>query len=605
MTLGENLIYQRKKQGLSQEELAGKTQVTVRTIQRIEKGDVNPHLQTVKLLAAALSVEVEDLMPIDNPREETIQAKWLLLIHATPLLGLFIPFLNVLLPLFLWIHKREDHPLYYRHGAQVINFQITVLLLYLASFAALLTWEGYGFVFFITVIPLCIAITFANIIYALRSRKCFYPAIPFLGSGRKKTLKTILLAGFALTTQSLPAQGQALAGHWDANHRAGTIERLDGIRRSKAIERLDGSRITAAELTRQIKELAEAGGVTGLAVAVFNEATPVYQETFGYRDAPRGLHLEVGSNMYGASLSKAVFAVLVMKLIEEGVIDLDTPLESYLPKKIHEYTPQTKWHDDYSDLEGDTVYPAITARMCLAHTSGFPNWRWFEPDQKLRVHGTPGEEYRYSGEGLVYLQVVLEKITGQPLEELAREHIFKPLGMSDTAYLWKEPFARNYAVGHRADGTAYKKDTDNEPRSASTLETTPADYTRFLEGVLKREILQPESWGRLFSRQIRIRSVKQFGEGAREQTDRYDGIGLGYAMGWGYLETPHGPGLFKEGHGNGFQHYTIVFPRAGKGMMILANSDNAEGIFRDLLHLALKDTYTPWRWEGYIPFYDR
>ena len=592
MTLGENLIYQRKKQGLSQEELAGKTQVTVRTIQRIEKGEVNPHLQTVKLLAAALSVEVEDLMPISNPREETIQAKWLLLIHATPLLGLFIPFLNVLLPLFLWIHKREDHPLYYRHGAQVINFQITVLLLYLASFAALLTWEGYGFVFFITVIPLCIAITFANIIYALRSRKCFYPAIPFLNS-RKKSLKTLLLAGFALATQAVLAQDQARTGQRDANRRAGTIERLDG------------SHIAAADLTRQVKALAEAGGVTGLAVSVFNGATPVYQETFGYRDAPRGLFLEPGSNMYGASLSKAVFGVLVMKLVEEGVIDLDTPLESYLPKKIHEYPPQTKWHDDYSDLKGDTVYPAITARMCLAHTSGFPNWRWFEPDQKLRVHGTPGEQYRYSGEGLVYLQVVLEKITGQPLEELARDRIFIPLGMSDTAYLWKESFARNYAVGHRADGTAYKKDTDNEPRSASTLETTAADYTRFLEGVLKQEILQPASWERLFSRQIRIRSTKQFGEGARQPTDRYDDIGLGYAMGWGYLETPYGPGLFKEGNGNGFQHYSIVFPQAGKGIMILSNSDNAEGIFRDLLHIALKDTYTPWEWEGYIPHYER
>lgn len=592
MTLGENLIYQRKKQGLSQEELAGKTQVTVRTIQRIEKGDVNPHLQTVKLLAAALSVEVEDLMPIDNPREETIQAKWLLLIHATPLLGLFIPFLNVLLPLFLWIHKREDHPLYYRHGAKVINFQITVLLLYLASFAALLTWEGYGFVFFITVIPLCIAITFANIIYALRSRKCFYPAIPFLSS-RANNLKTMLLAGFALASQIVSAQEQARTGQPNDLLPPGTVERLDG------------SHIAPAELTRQIEELAKAGGVTGLAVSIFNEGNPVYQETFGYRDAPRGLELEAGSNMYGASLSKAVFAVLVMKLVEEGVIDLDTPLESYLPKKIHEYAPQTKWHDDYSDLEGNTVYPAITARMCLAHTSGFPNWRWFEPDQKLRVHGTPGERYLYSGEGLVYLQVVLEKITGQPLEELARDRIFIPLGMSDTAYLWKPAFTGNYAVGHRSDGTAYQKDTDNEPRSASTLETTPADYTRFLEGVLKREILQPESWERLFSRQIRIRSTKQFGEGARQETDRYDGIGLGYAMGWGYLETPHGPGLFKEGHGNGFQHYSIVFPEAGKGIVILSNSDNAEGIFKGLLEIALKDTYTPWEWEGYIPYDQR
>uniref|UniRef100_UPI003D32B496 serine hydrolase n=1 Tax=Robiginitalea biformata TaxID=252307 RepID=UPI003D32B496 len=80
------------------------------------------------------------------------------------------------------------------------------------------------------------------------------------------------------------------------------------------------------------------------------------------------------------------------------------------------------------------------------------NRRWNEPDQKLRDLGTSGEVYRKSGEGQVYLQEVLEKITGQPLEELAREEIFKPLGMSDTAYIRKEPFARNNAVRHRADG---------------------------------------------------------------------------------------------------------------------------------------------------------
>ncbi|MBC2839808.1 serine hydrolase [Robiginitalea sp. SC105] len=600
MTLAENLIYQRKKQGLSQEELAGKTQVTVRTIQRIEKGDVNPHLQTVKLLAAALSVQVEDLLPIDNPREETIQAKWLLLIHATPLLGLFIPFLNVLLPLFLWIHKREDHPLYYRHGVKVINFHITVLLLYVVSFAALLTWEGYGFVFFIALIPICVIITFANIIYALKSRKCFYPAIPFLRSGGKDTLKTVLLAGIILASHGLAAQPGTGPGQ------PGTgLGQPDPSGPLDAIERLDGSRITPAELTRKIEEMAHRGNVTGLAVAIFNESTPVYQETFGYRDASRSLPLESGSNMYGASLSKAVFAVLVMKLVEEGVLDLDTPLESYLPKKIYEYTPETKWHDDYSDLEGDTLYPAITARMCLAHTSGFPNWRWFEPDQKLRVHGTPGEAYRYSGEGLVYLQVVLEKITGQGVEQLAQDRIFEPLGMNETSYRWQLRFAENYAVGHRKDGSPYKKDTDNEPRSASTLESTAGDYARFLEGVLQRKILKPGSWERLFSRQIRIRSVKQFGEGSRQHTNRYDPIGLGYALGWGYLESPQGPGLFKEGHGDGFQHYSIVFPESGKGIMIMANSDNAEGIFRDLLELALKDTYTPWDWEGYIPYYER
>ena len=124
-SIAKNLVYQRKLKGYSQEELSDKTQVTIRTIQRIEKGEVSPHLQTIKLLATALEIEVGDLLPLEDPREETIQKKWLLLLHATPVLGLVIPLCNVLFPLFLWIHKREDHPLYEKHGRAIVNFQIT------------------------------------------------------------------------------------------------------------------------------------------------------------------------------------------------------------------------------------------------------------------------------------------------------------------------------------------------------------------------------------------------------------------------------------------------------------------------------------------------
>ncbi len=112
----------------------------------------------------------------------------------------------------------------------------------------------------------------------------------------------------------------------------------------------------------------------GTAKAVFDDNKTVYQKTFGYKDFPNKLSLTDSTNIYGASLSKAVFSVLVMDLVEDGVINLDTPLESYLPKKIHEYETQTRWHDNFSALKEDSLYHKITARMCLAHTSGFANW---------------------------------------------------------------------------------------------------------------------------------------------------------------------------------------------------------------------------------------
>lgn len=581
-SVAKNLIYQRKLKGYSQEELSEKASVTVRTIQRIEKGEVNPHLQTIKLLATGLDVEVEDLIVLENPKEESIQKKWLLLIHGTPILGLAIPLCNVLFPLFLWIHKREDNAIYERHGRAVINFQITMTILFVLAFIALFTIEGYGFFFFIAVIPFTMLVSVINLISAINSGKCFYPlAIPFLRKGRSA-------AGSLLLLPALVFSG-SLAGGCQT-------PAVNGI------TRLDGSTITADSLDRKLKQLMHSAGVHGLAVTVFNDNRIAYERTFGYRDFPNRLPLNDTTNIYGASLSKAVFAVLVMKLVEEGVIDLDTPLESYLPKKIYEYEPQTRWHDDYTALRSDSLYHRITARMCLDHTSGFPNWRGMEPGSQLRVKQEPGSRYLYSGEGMVYLQVVLEKLLGRGLVSLADEKIFVPLGMTRSSFEWQAAFEKEFAYGHQPDGASMPKDKDNEARGPSTLETTAVDMGKFLQAVLQQQLLSESSWREMFTPQIRIRSMRQFGPLSEKDTTLNDKIQLSYGFGWGLLQTPHGVGAFKEGHGSGFVHYFILFPEAGKGVMIMSNSENGEGIFKELLEVAVMDTFTPWEWEQYIPY---
>jgi D-alanyl-D-alanine-carboxypeptidase/D-alanyl-D-alanine-endopeptidase len=367
------------------------------------------------------------------------------------------------------------------------------------------------------------------------------------------------------------------------------------------IVRLDSTGIAPITLTDSIAALAKAASVQGLSVTIFNDAKTVYSHAFGYADLPADRPLRTSTEIYGASLSKAVFAVLVMKLVERGVIDLDTPLQSYVEQPLWQNQAET-WHQDLSDLRDDPRYRRITARMCLSHTTGFPNWRWFEPDQKLHIHFEPGTRYSYSGEGMTFLQVVLEKITGKPLERMMQEEIFGPYGMTTSSYTWQPRFERNYAVGHRADGTTYPKDKDNAARSASTLETTPDDYARFMEAVLRGDGLGPASWKEMFSPQIRIRSRTQFGPGAQEESDAYDAIELSYGLGWGLFRTPYGWGAFKEGHGDGFQHYSIVFPERRLGVLLMSNSDNAESIFGQLLSLTIADRSTPLDWEGYVPF---
>ncbi|HJZ10813.1 MAG TPA: serine hydrolase domain-containing protein, partial [Acidobacteriota bacterium] len=167
---------------------------------------------------------------------------------------------------------------------------------------------------------------------------------------------------------------------------------------------------------------------------------------------------------------------------------------------------------------------------------------------------------------------------------------------------WQDRFEKNYCYGHNEKGEVFEKDKDNSARAASTLETTPEDYARFIEAVLNGKGLKPASYQEMFRPQIRIRSKQQFGPLSREETAANDKIQLSYGLGWGILQTPYGYGAFKEGHGDGFEHYSILFPEKGLGIVIMTNSANGESVFKELLETAIADKYLPWEWQNYIPY---
>lgn len=180
-SLKDNLVYQRKLQGLTQEDLSEKSSVGVRTIQRIEKGETQPHLQTVKLLAVGLDVRIEDLLPIDNPNQEKIQKKWMLLLHGIPFLGLIIPLGNMLFPLFLWIHKSDDNGVYEKHGRAIVNFQISITLYLLISLLSFFILPGFNFFATGAIVLFAFIVMFRNLSTALNHGTCYYPlSIPFL-----------------------------------------------------------------------------------------------------------------------------------------------------------------------------------------------------------------------------------------------------------------------------------------------------------------------------------------------------------------------------------------------------------------------------------------
>lgn len=361
------------------------------------------------------------------------------------------------------------------------------------------------------------------------------------------------------------------------------------------IKRLDGSTITPAEIDGTVTRLMHAARVPGIGIAILNGGKVVYLKAYGVRDKEKNLPLTPDSVMTAASLSKVAFAYMVMQLVDEGVVDLDKPVYQYLPKALPEY-------DAYKDLANDLRYKKITARMLLSHTSGFPNWRRFTEDGKLSINFEPGSRFAYSGEGIDLLQLVVESATKKPLSELMRDRVFQPLGMTRTSMVWEDRFESDYTNGYDEEEHSLGPQRRRRADAAGSMQTTVADFARFMEAVMQGKGLRKQAREQMLRAQIQILSKHEFPTFSTETTDENKTIRLSYGLGWGLYWPPYGEAFFKEGHDEGLRHYTVCFDKPGTGIVIMTNSSNGEGIYKELLETLLRNTYTPIEWEGFTPY---
>lgn len=144
---------------------------------------------------------------------------------------------------------------------------------------------------------------------------------------------------------------------------------------AQTLSTIDGSIYTISQVDNTISRLQEAGEVHGLAVSLFTNDSLLFQKAYGFRNIRQNQPLKTTHNFYAASLSKPLFAYIVMKLVEKKQLDLDTPLINYLSKPLETY-PFEHGYEGFHDIVNDARHQKITARMCLTHTTGFPNWRY-------------------------------------------------------------------------------------------------------------------------------------------------------------------------------------------------------------------------------------
>lgn len=341
-------------------------------------------------------------------------------------------------------------------------------------------------------------------------------------------------------------------------------------------------------------------GARGLALAVIDDGRAVLVRAWGERNA-RGEPLETGTVMYGASLTKSVFAYTVMQLVEEGRLDLDRPLAEYLPHPLPDYGNL----DDYGnwgDLAGDGRWRRVTARHALTHGVGWANFSWDEPDGKLRFHFEPGSRYAYSGEGIILLQFVLEKGLGLDLGAEMRRRVFDRFAMSNTSMIWRPDFARNLADGWKADGSVEPHDERSRVRAAGSMDTTIADFARFAAGFMRGEGLKPASRSEMLRGQLPIRTASQFPSLAPEVPPAKRWRNLAAGLGVITFEGPQGRGFFKGGHNDSTGNIWVCLERGRRCVVLLSNDVRAEAAFPELVESILGETGLPWRWEyGWLP----
>jgi CubicO group peptidase (beta-lactamase class C family) len=285
----------------------------------------------------------------------------------------------------------------------------------------------------------------------------------------------------------------------------------------------------------------EATGAGGVAVATIKGGKVKDVEFAGVENRTDERPVSWRTVFEVASLSKPVFALTVHQLVQEGKLDLDRPLRSYLGKPYTEEPAADK----------------ITARHVLCHKTGWPNWR--VESQPLKLDRPPGVQFGYSGEGYVYLATAVAAITGEETETTMRRLVFEPLGLADSSYVWRDDYEGRYATGYDANGDPLRKNRPATPNVAGSLHTTLGDYMEVVIGYLSSSLLTDSTRSTVFAGEATVNSR------------------LSWGLGWGISEGPVST-IWHWGCNSGFNSFITALPVVGSGVVVLTSGEHGQRI---------------------------
>jgi CubicO group peptidase (beta-lactamase class C family) len=342
----------------------------------------------------------------------------------------------------------------------------------------------------------------------------------------------------------------------------------------------------------EVRQLMRRENVQGLALAVIDRGQVVSVRAYGKRSVERDLPLTPQTIMYGASLTKAAFAYMLLQLVDEGKFALDAPLTALLPQPLPAYDKRPY---DFSDLANDARWRTLTPRILLTHSSGFANFRWLEVDRSLRFHADPGARYGYSGEGFTILQLVLERGLGLDTEQEMQRRVFDRFGMRNTSMRWRPDFADNLSDGATLEGKLQPHDRRSRASAAGSMDTTIEDQAKLWAGVMRGEGLSAAARAMMVKAWLPIASASQFPTLSAPQTTwpQLLSAGLGVVS----FRDRSGPAWFKGGHDEGTGNMVLCLETGRRCVVMLGNDVRAERIYPELARRVLGETDMPWQWE--------
>ena len=368
--------------------------------------------------------------------------------------------------------------------------------------------------------------------------------------------------------------------------------------------------IPSEDFLAQLPRIMQAFAVPGVGIAVVEDGQVTWSHPFGVSNTITRKPVDARTVFEDASLSKPVFAYLVMQLADQGLINLDMPLVHY---RRMDYLANHPWID------------RITPRDVLRHSTGLPNWRKSPATEKLTPMAPPGTRIDYSGEAIFWLQLAVETLTGQSLDDSMQMHLFGPAKMQDSSFTWNADFAARSVYGHRAHDkpglglppqmlreqfsaaqqvadrwgkplSAWKYEDatralpevtalapaglvswpgDILANAAASLRTTVQDYATFLTLMMTQR--HRADW------QITAASRQAMLTPQIKVPGRWTEKGLG----WNMEATRNGPVFYHSGsNGDIFKNFTVGDARRGRGIVVLTNGGSGAFVHQRVVRAA-------------------